>query len=526
MEFTVLSRSEPVPAQGASRAYLIVDRWDDWAKFRTQFYLYVRDGQGTLHELGDVKIGRRGLLPASEVKPGQRAPELERSFETLPAGYFSLGQNENYYETLGDLPEADRIAVLKGLRDLAADPGLFDSVQDEPVVYDSLLRSVSAAVVKTRFHRLVQGDAELTSYRFRYRFPPSGNELVDEPEADFEVLPNSMPPTNVHVVIGRNGVGKTTLMQRLGFSMMGLEEDDDGPVGTLTFDSQNDEDSDEDETEDAGFSGLVSVSFSAFDDHRFPEPVNRMSVTEVGLRYTGTKSGKRRSYSPDGLARNFCQSFAVCRRGLRRARWEAAIGQLCNDPVFADVRPLRLLELEFEADDWAAKVKHFYKRLSSGHKIVLLSITKLVELVDERTLVLLDEPEAHLHPPLLSAYIRSISELLIRRNGVAIVATHSPVVLQEVPKSCVWVLSRIRRASWLSRPQNETFGENVGRLTREAFGLEVTHSGFHQLLRDAVAQADSHAELLRRFDRQLGAEALAISRSMMLRKRREAGAAE
>ena len=32
--------------------------------------------------------------------------------------------------------------------------------------------------------------------------------------------------------------------------------------------------------------------------------------------------------------------------------------------------------------------------MSSGHKIVLLTITKLVETVDEKTLVLMDEPEA------------------------------------------------------------------------------------------------------------------------------------
>lgn len=48
--------------------------------------------------------------------------------------------------------------------------------------------------------------------------------------------------------------------------------------------------------------------------------------------------------------------------------------------------------------------------------------------------MLIDEPEGHLHPPLLSAFVRALSELLVNRNGVAIIATHSPVVLQEVPR--------------------------------------------------------------------------------------------
>jgi len=117
-------------------------------------------------------------------------------------------------------------------------------------------------------------------------------------------------------------------------------------------------------------------------------------------------------------------------------------------------------------------------------KIVLLTITRLVEEVEERTLVLLDEPEAHLHPPLLSAFIRSLSNLLIDRNGVAIIATHPPVVLQEVPKSCVWNIRRSESEIKVERLEIESFGENVGILTREVFGLEVTQSGFHKLLKD------------------------------------------
>ena len=64
-------------------------------------------------------------------------------------------------------------------------------------------------------------------------------------------------------------------------------------------------------------------------------------------------------------------------------------------------------------------------------------MTHLADRVAERTLVLIDEPETHLHPPLLSAFVRAMSDLLIDRNGVAIIATHSPVVLQETPRTCV-----------------------------------------------------------------------------------------
>lgn len=133
----------------------------------------------------------------------------------------------------------------------------------------------------------------------------------------------------------------------------------------------------------------------------------------------------------------------------------------------------------------------------------------------ERTLVLLDEPEAHLHPPLLSASVRALSELLLHRNGVAIIATHSPVVLQEVPRSCVWKIQRSGDSASAKRPEIETFGENVGVLTREVFGLEVTDAGFHQLLEAAVANGNDFDAVLQKFGGQLGGEARALVRALI-----------
>ncbi|RGE49209.1 hypothetical protein MHD_01065 [Mannheimia granulomatis] len=151
------------------------------------------------------------------------------------------------------------------------------------------------------------------------------------------------------------------------------------------------------------------------------------------------------------------------------------------------------------------KIIEALKSMSSGHLLVLLIITQLAT-VEEKTLVLLDEPESHLHPPLLSAFIRTLSELLDNRNGVAIIATHSPVVLQEIPKSCVWKIVRTGKTTEAFRLPDETFGENVGILTRKVFGLEVEKSGFHKLLNDSVNQGGTYDEILSSYKGQLGRE--------------------
>ena len=174
-----------------------------------------------------------------------------------------------------------------------------------------------------------------------------------------------------------------------------------------------------------------------------------------------------------------------------------------------------VLLARLQIDEVARQASQLFRKLSSGHKIVLLTITKLVETVEEKTLVVMDEPESHLHPPLLSAFIRALSDLLIRRNGVSIIATHSPVVLQEVPSSCVWKIVRHGSAAKATRPQTETFGENVGILTREVFGLEVTRSGFHRMLAEAIGPTDTLETVLAKFGNEVGSDGRALISSML-----------
>ena len=218
--------------------------------------------------------------------------------------------------------------------------------------------------------------------------------------------------------------------------------------------------------------------------------------------------------SEHDLAKDFIESYTSClSQPNKTMRLGNALNILESDSNFAEMDLLDLLKLPQKIA--AEKANDLFKRMSSGHSIVLLTITKLVDLIEEKTLVLMDEPESHLHPPLLSAFTRALSDLLHDRNAVAIIATHSPVVLQEVPKSCVWKLTRIRSEGRQDRPERETFGENVGVLTREVFGLEVEKSGYHSMLASSVNSGKSFDEILEEYNDQLGAEAQAILRSMI-----------
>ena len=156
--------------------------------------------------------------------------------------------------------------------------------------------------------------------------------------------------------------------------------------------------------------------------------------------------------------------------------------------------------------------------MSAGHKEVLSIVTRCIDQLAEKTILFLDKPENHLHPPLLSSMIRGISKMLIKRNSVAIISTHSPIVLQEIPKSCVWILNREEDYLQGNRPQVETFGTNVGVLTNEVFGYEVKKSGFNALLRKVVAENNTYDEVLERFNGELGDEARSIVRALLAQK--------
>ncbi len=81
--------------------------------------------------------------------------------------------------------------------------------------------------------------------------------------------------------------------------------------------------------------------------------------------------------------------------------------------------------------------------------------------------------------------------------------------------SCVWKLRRNRLAANSDRPESETFGENVGVLTRDVFQLEVSKSGFHDLLKKSVDTGASYDHIVSEYSDQIGFEGRAILRALI-----------
>jgi len=524
MKFEVIPYKGQVPGGSKNKIFLLTDGWNDWFRYSTMYIAVYFDDSGKDHRIGEVKIGE------FDMDSKQSRPSLPRNFTKLNKSFFSLGQDDTYYEVLNGLGSAFRDKYLKAMKDVAKDAELFALAISEDVTGRSLLRSVSDKSVTGQFRRMANGGARLTKYAFSYTPPPWGSNNVP-PTYEFEVFPESFPPTNVHVLIGRNNVGKTYTVDQMTNALV---RPDDGDFGEFEWQEEDFGTGDTD-----NFSNIISVTFSAFDPFEpLPSKENRLSSARyqyIGLKHVGKDEDGdvKPPKSPDDLAADFGKSVQlILTQTAKRERWRRALALLESDPIFEQSEIWQLineyehLKANYERQEAFKRLRiaarRLYSKLSSGHKIVVLTMTRLVEVLEERSLVILDEPEAHLHPPLLSAFIRSLSDLLVNRNGVAVVATHSPVILQEVPKNCVWRIWRSGREKQIGRPIAETFGENVGTLTHAIFGLEVTNSGFHKMISDAVQDELSYEQILERFKGKLGDEARGIARSLIAVRDRQA----
>lgn len=487
----------------AGTLLLLLDRWNDWWQYRTQYSMYFVNETGAPIYIGTTKILNLSHTYVADDRPTWSAL-AEGEYETLPQDFVSVGQDADLYVNLHErFGQVETTKVLTALRDFAVNQELFEELRLRAGVHNSLMRSVTAYSVRRQYPRLIQFGDVKASFDFTF-IRASLNDLAPPLVLDFEVVGGSTPPTNVHVLIGRNGAGKTSTLMSMGRYILGPSEqsETDGyiPHNGVPLEVAN----------------LVYVAFSAFDSPSLPVADDRENFA-VPYAYVGlqslSKAGELVTQTPDALAKQFADSAWLVATSKSHDTWVAVLTNLESDPIFAAAGVTGLAALwneNSEETEFTNSALALYRRLSSGHKIVLLTVTRLVETVSEQTLVLMDEPEGHLHPPLLSAFTRTLSDLMRDKSGIAIIATHSPVVLQEVPRKAAWRIRRTGTVVQGRRPVMETFGENVGVLTNSVFGLEVSDSGFHRLIIEAAKKYQNYEAVMEHFGHELGFEARGI----------------
>lgn len=260
MLFKVLNNLSEIEPDSEEVVHLIQDDWNDWWEFKTLYQVYIGNNY-----IGSVKIGSNILK--------EKRPNLPETFTELDKDFYSLGQSEDYYMELNKLG-ATRVVFLRALKDIAYDKEHYQKVRRKQIVVNSLMRDISSVSVQGRLRKLANGDATLTKFYFTYMFK---DESIGE--IDFEVNPRSYPPSNMHVLIGRNGIGKSFFLNKMLDSLVKGDKEY-GEFINLKGKRNL-------------FSKVVSVSFSAFDDYIPIEDSKIINYTYLGLKQLKKKKQKR-----------------------------------------------------------------------------------------------------------------------------------------------------------------------------------------------------------------------------------------
>lgn len=172
--------------------------------------------------------------------------------------------------------------------------------------------------------------------------------------------------------------------------------------------------------------------------------------------------------------------------------------------------------------DLSAEYKYFddlgvEHPLSSGQRAMICFCFNVVLHCKQRTVLLIDEPENHLHPRFISILMQTLHSVLLATESVAIIATHSPFVVREVDRSGVLILQESNHnIPLLFRPGLQTLGGDVSLISDFVFEDIDLRKGYQESIDQALLAcrtAAARKDILDQFS-ALGLDAAAYARSL------------
>lgn len=307
--------------------------------------------------------------------------------------------------------------------------------------------------------------------------------FFNQHEINFKFTNDSLIPRRINILIGKNGLGKS---QTLKYFCRAALRYDDPNVTLINTDNS---------FERPMINRLIAVATPGETSNTFP--VERPKTQKLYYRRLNlTRGGRKKS------SRSIGETLVSLSRseehiGTRR-RWDIFIDSLMksmpidnlviassNGEVYL-IRDLVKGGEEQRLERWASIDANSEPKLllsgkpyplSSG-QLTFLKFSLLCSLyIENGSFVLIDEPETHLHPNLISDFVLLLDDILESTGSYAIIATHSAYFVREVPKDQVHVfLTREREIISIVNPRLNTFGAPVDSISKFVFE-EDTEAG-------------------------------------------------
>lgn len=433
--------------------------WDDYGH-KTSFQLCYVNQDGNKSPIGKVKICKKKKDNTLDVIP--------KSFTTLDLDYCSLGQNTFYYSNIKKVLGDDTMAFLYAMKDAAAYSRISDDFENDLGFRHSLLRDNSADTALNIGRYVLAGfdpdDRVNFTYKTRLAYAPDFDFNI---KFDFGRINQEDNFNRVIAIIGENGVGKTSLLSNLAKSIANQQKDCFIPHHPL-------------------FTKVVAASYSMFD--RF----YNIDARAFNFEYCGMHNNEGGLMNPEQLKE----------RHKRNAETINALNRGHNLKKFlGKILPNDMLEGLFK-EDFETKFKYdvyedYYSKMSSGQTMLTNLIIDITANVRSNCLIMIDEPEVHLHPNAITQIINVVNLVCDRFSSCCIMATHSPLVIQSLLSRNVLIMERdIDGMPVIRQMRIESLGENLTTINEEIFSNGQRDKYYRQLIKMAVEGKDSMEEVL------------------------------
>jgi predicted ATPase len=438
---------------------LIADNWNDFGSVTTFQLVYFNNGEKK--SLGEVKIGSNQTEISAEVLPSE--------FNSLKEGFFSLGQSASYYRLMSQLFGKNIRSVLYSLKDAAFFSEISEDYESLDVFRKSLIRDDMAERLLRTAKPMVYGRDLENLYSFDYQFHPKYSDTsVSVP---FHFSADDYLPKRIVALIGKNGAGKTQLLTSLPQDIAS------GNSGSLI-------------PQKPMYSKVIAVSYSTFDNFEIPK-----KTSEFNYVYCGLRDEKGDVRSKQGQLQKFHNAWKKIEKLGRLEKWKKVISNfLAPDLIDLFIKPFPDNPDQLYFDKLGFSKAR--ESLSSGQSIVLFVVSEIVANIRLDSLLLFDEPETHLHPNAISQLMNGIAELVSEFESYCIIATHSPIIIQEMFSRDVLIISREENVPSVKKIGIESFGENLSVITEEIFGNRTVPKFYEATIRKLVKHYKSYDEVL------------------------------
>lgn len=414
-------------------------------------------------------IGKLKIIHFEDIKTQNVIPT---NFKQLDNSFCSLGQEYRFYENIKELFGNTFKDVLWAIQDTAFFPTIQENYETNSNFKQSLIRDDNAERLMREVKYKIYGIASNKLYSFKYKFQPKFAE--NELEVDFDFDSSSNIPNRIYTIIGKNGTGKTQLVTSLPLDISKKNDSNFTPKTPL-------------------FSKVIAVSYSSFDRFEIPRKTAEFNYVYCGLK---DENGKRLEEAE--LILRFQISYEKISEQGRTQIFFDTLQEFIDKELISEFVTFKIENGAYEIN--YGKFAEIINILSSGQSVLILIITEIIANIRYDSLLIYDEPETHLHPNAISQLINTIYELSRIFQSYCIIATHSPIIVQEMLSKNVYVIEREGIYATLRKPGKETFGENLSTIIEEIFGNREVPKQFKIILSDLIKKGMSYDDIIKEIE--------------------------